>query len=361
MGNLAAFHGYNYEADEAVQHKSVLTIDPCGHCQDAAQFFTEDVIAGRTALGLMQAFETFGVRPVARNNIKNVTFYVMSSNDDAGKEAGQFWTSMETFPETQPTKYYLHGDRSVSTKAPCAEDGLAESTSFIFDPASPIGTQGGNNLFSDAPCGPLDQQEIDLRDDVLVFQTPVFDEELALTGAINGHLYVSSDAVDTDFMVRMSDVYPDGTARLIQDSAVRMRWREGGTTPVMMEKGQVYPASISLWNTSYIVAPGHSLRFAVSSSNYPRFSVNPNNGLLLADAAYPGQNITATNVVHHSAEYPTYIELPVVNKNQLPQIHNLKAEFETAYPQVDYNLVLEKGPELLERFMLSSQISAATK
>jgi hypothetical protein len=89
-------------------------------------------------------------------------------------------------------------------------------------------------------------------------------------------------------MVKISDVYPTGEARLLQDNAVRMRWREGGLEPVNMKKGEVYKVELSLWNTSYVVAPGHNLRFVVSSSNFPRFSVNPNNGLLLADENYPG-------------------------------------------------------------------------
>ena len=349
VGNLAAYHGYNYESDPSVRGNSVLLIDPCGHCQDAAPYFTEDIVAGRTALGLMQAYATFGARPVTRTNIKNVTFYVMSSNDDAGVEAGQFWTSIESFPEPVMTKYFLHGDGSATTSAPSASDGLSESTSFVHDPLNPIGTNGGNNLFGDAPCGPLDQAEIDLRDDVLVFQTPVFEEELPLTGAINGYLYVSSDAVDTDIMVRVSDVYPTGEARLIQDSAARMRWREGGVNPVYMEKGKVYPAAISLWNTSYVVAPGHAMRFALSSSNSPRFSVNYNNGILLADESYPGVPVIATNTIHHSESYPTYIELPVVDKKLLPEITDLKAEFQKAYPEVDYDAAMEKGPALLEK------------
>jgi uncharacterized protein len=349
VGNLAAYEGYNYEADPAVRHQSVLTIDPCGHCQDAAPYFTENIIAGRTALALMQAYDTFGVRPVARNNIKNITFYVMSSNDEAGVGAGQYWSSVEAFPKPTMTKFYLHGDGSVSTSKPSASDGQPESTSYVTDPADPIGTKGGNNLWSDAPCGPLDQAEIDARDDVIVFQTPLMTEELPLTGPINGHLYVSSDAIDTDFMVRVSDVYPTGEARLIQDSAVRMRWREGGVTPVYMEKGQVYEASISLWNTSYVVAPGHALRFAISSTNYPRFSVNPNNGLLLADEAYPGENVIATNTVFHSEAYPTYLELPVVKKRDLPKIHGIKEEFQKAYPMIDYDLVETKGPALIDR------------
>ncbi len=125
----------------------------------------------------------------------------MSSNDDAGREAGQFWTSVEKFPTPMMMKYYLHGDGTASTVRPGNSDGIPESSSFVYDPANPIGTKGGNNLWSDAPCGPLDQQEIDRRSDVLVFQTPIFSEALALTGPINGHLFISSDAIDTDIMV----------------------------------------------------------------------------------------------------------------------------------------------------------------
>lgn len=361
VGNLAAYNGYNYQAAEAVQHQSVITIDPCGHCQDAAEYFSEDIIAGRTALGLMQAFEVFGVRPVQRPNVKNVTFYVMSSNDAAGKEAGQYWSTMEAFPTPRLTKYYLHGDGSVSTAAPTKDDadnGVPTSTSYVFDPANPQPTRGGNNLWSDAPCGPLDQADIDTRSDVITFQTPAMDEELPLTGPINGFLYVSSDAIDTDVMVRVSDVYPTGEVRLLQDSAVRMRWRNGGLEPQYLVKGSVYPASISLWNTSYVVAPGHALRFSVSSSNYPRFSVNPNNGLLLADPAYPGENITATNAIHHSAAYPSHIELPVVHKHQLPEMHGIQSMWEAAYPQMEYKHMTTVGAELLERMMMGTAVKA---
>lgn len=344
-GNLASFEGFQYKSQPEVQGQSLILVDPCGHCQDAAQYFTEDLIAGRTILALMQAYQVYGVRPVSRTNIKAVTFYVMSSNDDAGKEAGQFWTTMDAFPQPSMTKFYLHSDLTATTTPP-AETEDDSSSSFVADPADPVPTNGGANLFLD--CGPLDQAEIDTRSDVLSFQTPVMDEELPLTGPINGYLYVSSDAIDTDVMVRVSDVYPTGEARLIQDSAVRMRWRNGGEVPQYMEKGTVYPAFISLWNTSYVVAPGHALRFAVSSSNYPRFSLNPNNGLLLSDPAYPGENITATNAIHHSAAYPSYIELPVVEKQQLPKVHNVRAEWEAAYPDIPVEHVVQHGQKAIE-------------
>lgn len=123
----------------------------------------------------------------------------MSLNDEAGKQAGQFWTTVEEFPKPKMTKFYFHADGSVSKTAPTEQE---SATSFTFDPLNPQTTKGGNNLFSDAPCGPLDQQEIDTREDVILFQTPVLTEELVLTGPINGYLSVSSSAIDTDIMVK---------------------------------------------------------------------------------------------------------------------------------------------------------------
>ena len=166
-----------------------------------------------------------------------------------------------------------------------------------------------------------------------------------MTGPLFANLYVSSDAVDTDFMVHLSDVYPTGESRLIQDSAVRMRWREGGLEPVMMESGAVYYVSASIWNTSYVIAPGHSLRLVVTSSNSPRFSVNPNNGNLLS--AETGPLITASNVIYHSTEFPSHFSLPIVSLRQLPKVHNIKDEFNRAFPNLDADEVLKAHPDIL--------------
>ena len=154
---------------------------------------------------------------------------------------------------------------------------------------------------------------------------------MPLTGPLYATIYVSSDAIDTDFMVKIADVYPTGESRIIQDNAVRMRWRENTLEPVYMQKNEIYKVEMNLWNTSFVVAPGHALRFSISSSNYPRFSVNPNNGILFADAKYPGQNITAINVLYHSVKYPSKVTLPVVHKRQIPEVHILK-EVQKAYP-----------------------------
>jgi predicted acyl esterase len=133
VGDLAAYKGYNTECDPLFRHSSRILIDPLGHCQSAAEYFTEDIIAGRTALAVAQSFDTFGVREVVRTDIKNVTFYVMSSNDDAGREAGQFWTTMESFPVPKMTSYYLQPDNKLSDRPP-AGDSTELSSSYKYDP-----------------------------------------------------------------------------------------------------------------------------------------------------------------------------------------------------------------------------------
>ncbi len=108
-----------------------------------------------------------------------------------------------------------------------------------------------------------------------------------------------------------------------------------------MTKDEVYEVSLTLWNTSYIVAPGHSLRFSISSSNYPRFDVNRNNGVLLANQTSSDVNVTAANSIYHSAKYPSYVSLPVVKKFQLPAVHDIKEQFEKAYPQIDADKIMK--------------------
>ena len=143
-GNLAAYEGYNTQCDESVRGLSKITIDPLGHCVDGEGFFTGNMVAGygRTALILAQMFEVYGIRPVKRSNIKNITFYVMSSNDDAGKETGQYWTTLEEWPTYKPTDFYLHADRSATQTSPVDGEG-EESSSYTVDPANPILTMGG--------------------------------------------------------------------------------------------------------------------------------------------------------------------------------------------------------------------------
>jgi hypothetical protein len=116
-----------------------------------------------------------------------------------------------------------------------------------------------------------------------------------------------------------------------------------------MEKGKVYKVEMNLWNTSYVVAPGHALRVSVASSNFPRFNSNYNNGILLADPRFPGEPVVATNTLYHSLQYPSHVSLPVVRKHQLPEVHVIK-EVQKSYPMIDDAFIV-KHTETLHRIL----------
>ena len=142
-GNLDVFKGYNELSDPSVRGTSKLVVDPLGHCLGGAEYFKQNTVMGRTGLEIAQLFELYGIRPVRDPLIKNITFYVMSSNDEAGLKVGQYWTSLEKFPEPTFVDYFLHAD---GTASPLPQTSGDHSTSFVFEPANPVPTNGGNNL-----------------------------------------------------------------------------------------------------------------------------------------------------------------------------------------------------------------------
>ncbi len=200
---------------------------------------------------------------------------------------------------------------------------------FIYDPLLPVPTVGGGNLLL-PKCGPQDQAGVEDRADVLSFTSDVLTEHVAVTGRITVTLFVSSNATDTDFAVKVTDVFPSieqqqgaGASRpksmLVQDGIARMRWREGpmSAAPVPMEPGQVYNVTVDLGPTSYVFNPLHRIRVTVSSSNFPRFSANPNTGKPLNDGTPPA---LAINTVYHDTVHQSYLELPVVRLDDLPEL-----------------------------------------
>ncbi|MCK5031163.1 MAG: CocE/NonD family hydrolase, partial [Thermoplasmatales archaeon] len=116
-------------------------------------------------------------------------------------------------------------------------------------------TIGGQNLV--LPQGPKDQSPVENRDDVLLFTSPVLTEPVGATGPIKARLFVSSSCVDTDFTVKLTDVYPDGRSMLITDSILRMRNRNGRDHWEFMTPGEIYEIEVDLWSTSYVWNTGH--------------------------------------------------------------------------------------------------------
>jgi hypothetical protein len=156
--------------------------------------------------------------------------------------------------------------------------------------------------------GAFNQQKMETRNDILVYTSEELLEGVEISGFIESTLYVSSDAKDTDFTIKLIDVYPDGTAYNLDETIQRVRYREGYEKEVFMEKGKVYEVDLTPMSTSNYFLPGHRIRIEVSSSNFPRFARNLNTGGNNYDES---KAVVAHNEVHHSSVYPSLIRLPI--------------------------------------------------
>ena len=243
---------------------------------------------------------------------------------------GGYWRGASDWPlpDTSYIPYYLHGDGNLSTASP-DETTLPPST-YTFDPTNPVPTMGGGISAAETimPAGAFDQRErpnilgcqgtlpINLRRDVLTFETPPLEEDVEVTGPIEMHLFAASTSVDTDFTAKLIDVYPpsteypEGLAFNITDSILRGRYRNGWTKPEFMIPGQPYEFVFELYPTSNIFKEGHKIRLDISSSNWPRFDVNPNTGGPLGrEQRYE----LAHQTIYHDTDRPSHIILPLLN------------------------------------------------
>lgn len=241
---------------------------------------------------------------------------------------GGHWRNESTWPlaRATPLTLHLHGDGSLRPEAP---DVTEASSSYRYDPRDPVPTIGGNISAANEvlPPGGFDQRcrpglygcadslPLAARHDVLVFQTPPLEEDTEVTGPLTVRLWASSSAVDTDFTAKLIDVYPpnedypDGYALNIADSIIRGRYRADRTVGTLLTPGEVYEFEVILYPTSNLFARGHRIRLDISSSNFPRFDVNPNTG---EPVGRSNRIVVAENTIYHDADHPSHLELAVV-------------------------------------------------
>ncbi len=259
-----------------------------------------------------------------------VRLFVMGTGsgrvDAAGRvDHGGQWRSEPDYPPpgVTPTPYYLHAGGSLSPTPPMGD---SPPSRYAFDPRDPVPTLGGG-LSAGEPilkAGGYDQRgrpdcfgcrdtlPFNARPDVLTFQTAPLAEDLEVIGPITVILHAASSTRDTDFTAKLLDVYPpgpdypDGLAINITDSILRARYRNGWEHPELLEPGQVYPLTFELYPTANVFRTGHCIRLDVSSSNWPRFDVNPNTGSALGtDRCFE----IAQQAVYHSAACPSQVLL----------------------------------------------------
>jgi putative CocE/NonD family hydrolase len=217
-----------------------------------------------------------------------VRYYMMGDTMEQGSP-GNEWRSANAWPPASTiTPYYLASGGELTTTPP----GASKDT-FSYDPRNPVPTIGGNNLT--LPKGPMDQRAVGTREDVLRYQTEPLAQAVEIAGNIEAELTVSTDAEDTDFMVKLVDVYPNGYEALVLDQAFRMRYHAGFDKAARVEKGKAYTIKVNLWPTALAFNRGHRIAVHVSSSNAPRFERHTNTWEPLRSY---DQAVIARNTVH---------------------------------------------------------------
>lgn len=232
-------------------------------------------------------------------------------------------------PGTKLTPYYLSDNGTLDT-SPCPAD--KSSLSYDYDPKNPVPSIGGT-ITSGEPVmtgGAFDQREemrffgskppylpLASRPDVLVFETAPLAKPVEVTGPVEARLWISSSCPDTDFTIKLVDVYPPGQdypqgfAMNITDGILRVRYRNSWEKPELMEEGKIYEVLVKAFPSSNFFAEGHRIRLDISSSNYPHFDINPNTGEPEGNWL---RTRTAVNTVYMDRRRPSHIILPIITE-----------------------------------------------
>jgi putative CocE/NonD family hydrolase len=222
------------------------------------------------------------------------------------------WRYEQEWPlvRTEFTPFYLHsqgkanslnGDGSLNRQRPTIED----PDKYIYDPANPVTDYAGRS-------GPRDQRPNEVRNDVLVYTSEPLENDLEATGPIEAILWASSSAKDTDFIVKVTDVYPDGASQNITpplSGVLRARYHESESKPQLLSPGKIYKFTIGLMYTSHVFKAGHRIRISITSSYFPHIDRNPNTGHPFGGDA---ELVRATQTIYHDEKHPSRIILPII-------------------------------------------------
>src|SRR5437016_321987 len=319
--NLAAYNQVRKTARPEIADKQYAVIAPTLHC--SYKRATENTVVGERSMGdarlnydeLTYAWFDHFLKGENNHNLAKmpeVRYYTMGLNK---------WQTSDTWPPrgAQPMSFFLSsigkanmldGDGALSDAPQTADN----PDKFDYDPMNPVPSYGGNVCCTGNAVqgGAFDQRKMEARPDILVYSTEPLKQGTELSGPIEVTLYVSSDAKDTDFTVKLIDMYPDGRAYNLDETIQRLRYRNGYDKPqAWIEPGKVDKVTLQPMNTSNYFEAGHRIRLEVSSSNFPRFDRNLNTG---GNNYNEPKGVVAHNAVHHSRQYPSELKITVVKK-----------------------------------------------
>ena len=319
--NLALYGHARKVASGDAKDKQYLIVAPTAHCGFYRIPEDKELVVGDMSMGKVDfpVFDTiFGFLDAATTgkgdfyqSQPKVSYFAQGSNT---WETGENWP----LPSAQPMTLYLtsggaantlNGDGTLSVEKPQANG----KDNYTYDPMDPVITKGGGVCCNGgvADAGSFDQRDVEGRQDVLVYTSDILTEDIHVAGPIKATLYVGSDAPDTDFTIKLVDVYPDGRAMNLDDTIQRARYREGYDKEVMMQAGAVYKVALSPMSTANVFKKGHRIRIEVSSSNFPHYNRNLNQGTENIMETMPR---VAHNVVYHGGNTLSHITLPIIRQ-----------------------------------------------
>ena len=302
QGPLDSFRAYQHHGGDGAAGNQYLIMGPWHHFTlDAdwlAQTFDGDRITGDLRFpdnafpggwpfaedGWQLLFDWLGYclkdEPTGVSSWPHVQVYLMGAVNEPGAP-GNRWLALDDWPpQTVEVPYYLGAQGELTRTVPTADRMTLE-----IDPEDPAPTLGGANHFPEIEVdgremgiGPLDQRDVEAREDVLTFTTPPLGEAVTVVGRVRCRLWIRPDTPDLDLSVRLTDVYPDGRSMHVLDAVQRARMRCGDDRECFLVPGEPTEIEVDLWSTAIIFNAGHRIRVAVAGSNWPRFEINPNDG-----------------------------------------------------------------------------------
>lgn len=219
------------------------------------------------------------------------------------------WRDEDDWPVTRatPTPWFLSANGGLGPQAPSGDQA---PDAYVYDPQDPCPTHGGALLMPGTyPRGPIDQTRVMKRRDVLTYTSEVLERDVEVCGPVSAVLYAATSAPDTDWVVKLCDVHPDGRTFNICDGILRTRYRDSLTDPTLVERDTVLRYEVDLWATAIVFRAGHRIRVLVTSSDFPRYDRNPNTGELGVEAT---TTVPALQRIFHDADRASHVLLPVL-------------------------------------------------
>jgi predicted acyl esterase len=291
----------NRAASEAVRSRCRMLIAPSAHNMPGyhegrdGRPELDRVYRSADILGVLARWYA-AVRADALDSWPTVIYYLMGANE---------WRAADSWPipDAEPKLFYLERGGKLSTSELRSE---AEPDAYTYDPDDPPPTKGGSIVSYVYPPGSVDVSDVQQRPDVLTYTTEPLEDDLDVVGPLRMILYASSSAVDTDFVARLTDVFPDGRAIQLQAGALRTRYRDPHGEPSFLEPGHVYRLEIDMWATANRFKAGHRLRVDISSADFPKYDRNTNRG------GEPGEPIPARQRIYHDPGHPSHLEVSLL-------------------------------------------------